>query len=432
MTSNCDVCVIGGGPSGSTAAALLSSKGYEVTLLERAKHPRYAVGESLIPHFWRYVLQSGAHDAIANEGFIQKSGGTVSWGDTIRQMTFRDFGYTQPALHVERDCFDELLLKNAKAKGAMVLEECLVTSINVDKPDSPSVKYTSLSDGEQHELQCRFVIDATGQKTLLSRQLDFWKLDEDFRFCSVWGYFKNSKYVASDGIAYSFENVVDIPPTTFVTSLGEWGWSWHIPQRKSTSVGFVLPTSDFRKIRTDSGSMEQAFLRYCETTPILNRLLEHAVFCPGSARVIRDYSYQSSQLSVPGCFMIGDAAAFIDPIFSIGIVLGMYSATLSAWAIDRSLRDSNTADHSREIFDTQFGERLAMARALALPGYVENRQHHADVVRQQMKFQRGCEIDLISVVSTLTNRSTNFTSMVGSNHNRTCDRFKFRNEIVFA
>jgi len=432
MKSSCDVCVIGGGPSGSTAAALLSGKGYEVTLLERAKHPRYAVGESLIPHFWRYARQSGAYDAIENEGFIQKSGGTVCWGGTIRQMTFRDFGYTQPALHIERDCFDDILLRNAKSKGSRVLEEHLVTSINVDKPDSPSVKYTSLSDGEQHELQCRFVIDATGQKTLLSRQMDFWKLDEDFRFCSVWGYLKNAKYIAADGVAYSSDNVRDIPPTTFVTSIGEWGWSWHIPQRESTSVGFVVPTSEFRKIRADSGSMEQAFLRYCETTPILNRLLEDAVFCPGTARVIRDYSYQSSQLSVPGCYMIGDAAAFIDPIFSLGVVLGMYSATLSAWAIDRSFRDSNATDHSREIFDTQFGDRLAMARALALPGYVENRQRHADIVRKQMKFQRGCELDLISVVSKLTNRSTNFTSIVGSDSSNDNDMFKLRNEIVFG
>ncbi len=106
----CDVVVIGGGPAGSIAATLLAQKGYEVVLFERERHPRYRVGESLIPHFWKYCDMVGVSEKILADGFIQKAGGTTIWGGVVRQMGFKDFGYGRPALHVERDRLDQILL----------------------------------------------------------------------------------------------------------------------------------------------------------------------------------------------------------------------------------------------------------------------------------------------------------------------------------
>src|SRR5215216_1140985 len=119
----CDVVVIGGGPAGSTAATMLARKGYEVVLFDRERHPRYRVGESLIPHTWKYMDLIGASDKLKAEGFIQKSGGTVVWNGVIRQMAFKDFGYQHSALHVERDRYDFILLEHARGQGVGVFED---------------------------------------------------------------------------------------------------------------------------------------------------------------------------------------------------------------------------------------------------------------------------------------------------------------------
>lgn len=426
----CDVCVIGGGPAGATAAALLSKKGYDVLLLERARHPRYAVGESLIPHFWRYIDDSGALEAISGEGFVEKSGGTVCWKNAINHMAFKDFGYKRPALHVERDCFDSILLENARRQGARVVEGANANAVILDSDEHVYVRFKADQGDGPDEIACRYMIDATGQKSLVSSQLGMRELDEDFRFCSVWGYFENSRFVGPNGVVYNFQDLMNPPPTTFVTSVGEDGWCWHIPLRKSTSVGFVVPTAEFRKLKTDSGSLESTFLRMCETTPIVNRLLESARLVPDSVRVIRDYSYRSRKFSLPRCFLIGDAAAFIDPIFSIGVVLGMYSATVAAWAIDRSMRIGDAANHYRAIYDGQLSSRLDLARALALPAYIDDPDHHANILLNQLAFESRTEKALCAVVSKITDRSSNYTALVDTGHQAEAEsKFKRLNAI---
>src|SRR5437773_8278216 len=124
IPAKADVVVIGGGPAGSTAANLLAQKGYEVVLLDKARHPRLTVGESVLPHVWKYIDAVGATEDIEQARFIQKSGGTGFWGGVIRQMTIASgFGFRQPSLHVERDEFDEILLRVAQRRRVQVFEE---------------------------------------------------------------------------------------------------------------------------------------------------------------------------------------------------------------------------------------------------------------------------------------------------------------------
>ena len=118
----CDVVVVGGGPAGSLLSTYLAQKGHNVVLFDKQKHPRYIVGESLIPDFWKFTDKAGVSEKIEQEGFIQKAGGMAYWKGTIRGHTFKDFGYTRAAMHVERDRFDHILLENAKEKGATVLK----------------------------------------------------------------------------------------------------------------------------------------------------------------------------------------------------------------------------------------------------------------------------------------------------------------------
>ncbi|MGH9023964.1 MAG: NAD(P)/FAD-dependent oxidoreductase, partial [Acidimicrobiia bacterium] len=397
IPKQCDVVVIGGGPAGSTVGTLLSQKGYDVVLLEKQRHPRFTVGESLIPHFWKYADISGAADRLQSEGFIQKAGGTVVWNGVIRQIRFRDFGYARPALHVERDRFDYLLLTHAREQGVQIFEDVSVLSIDPGE-EQVRVSYRPAGDGASDKISCRFVLDASGQGAVVARQLGLRAIDESFRFMSVWGYFTGSKYVSVDGKAYEFDHLRTTPPTTFVTSigeLGEWGWAWHIPLRESTSVGLILPLEKMKAIKTDEG-LEAYFLRKCYETPYLNRLLEHAKYLEGSTRVIRDYSYRPTQLAGPGYFLLGDAAAFVDPIFSVGVVLAMYSAYLATWAIDRSMKHPAQTAQNRAIFSSQFLGRLEVARSLALPRYTSS-HGVSDLAKQSIQFESSLEQELMYV-----------------------------------
>ncbi len=432
IPNKCDVVVIGGGPAGSTIGSILGRKGYEVVLLDKARHPRYTVGESLIPHFWKYCEYIGADKKIDAEKFIQKSGGTVIWNGTIRQMAFKDFGYTRPALHVERDRFDHILLDHARESGVNVFEEVSVLKTHLNNGTHPRVTYRANHEKNSGEISCRYIVDASGQSAVIARQLGIRMIDEGFRFMSIWGYFNDSKYVAADGKAYDFAHLRSIPPTTFVSNIEQWGWLWHIPQRESTSVGMVLPQDKMKEIKSSDGALEQYFLRKCREIPYLNQLLANASYVDGSFHIIRDYSYRPTELAGPGFFLIGDAAAFVDPIFSIGVVLAMYSAYLAAWAIDRSFQKPGSTELNRKIFAKQFNTRLEASRALALPRYGFS-DLEDQLVRTSIQFETSLEQELMYVVSTLTTRSENFLEMSRDKNGPviTSNKYRVIEEIEF-
>nr|AEH57235.1 halogenase [Prochloron didemni P2-Fiji] len=417
IPTQCDVVVIGGGPAGSLAATFLTQKGYEVVLLERQKHPRFHVGENLIPHFWKYTDIAQVSDDICSEGFIEKAGGTVAWNGVIRQMAFKDFGYTRPAYHVERERFDEILLRNAQQVGSTVIEEALVTQVDFssDLQAQQTVHYRYLPDKSKRQIYCRFVVDASGQQSMVARQLDVRVPDNSFRFMSLWGYFKDSDYIGGNGQVCSRNQLGHIPPTTFVSSLsptGNVGWAWHIPLRESTSVGLILPIEFMQRSKTQDLSWEKYFLQTCETTPILNQLLRTAKFQVGSFGKIADYSYRSTQVAGPGYFLIGDAAGFIDPIFSVGIVLGMYTAYLATWAIDRTMKKPQQYQQAQDFFCRQLMARLEVSRSLALPNYQSDAQQITQLAQQSIKFESSLEQELMHVVAHLTTRSDNFHTLL--------------------
>ncbi len=361
-----DVVVIGGGPAGSMAAGILASKDIDVVLLEKLKHPRLVVGESLIPHAWRYIDMLNATSDVEGAGFVKKSGGLSFCNDSIRQLRFSDYGYMRPGLHVERDEFDEILLRSAGRLGTSVFEEVTVTGVELHGDDGATIKYQN-ADSSRGVLRARFLVDASGQAAVVAKQLGFRKFDEELRFSAFWGYYKGGDFITYDGRIVSYEQRFSDPPATFTSSVGDWGWAWQIVLKDKVSVGLVLPRSRLDEMRAkDAAGHEARFRQLIEKTPGISGMQRAAEWTEGSLMSLRDYAYKPVHLAVDSCFLVGDAAAFVDPINSAGVVFGMYSATVAAWAIEQTLIDGK-ADRYRRIFTTQYDQRLALLRLLSIP-----------------------------------------------------------------
>lgn len=396
-----DVTIVGSGPAGSLAAALLAQKGYEVTLIEKAHHPRPAVGENVLPHAWKFLDLAGASQAIADEGFVAKAGGTVAWNGQIRQMAFRDFGYDRPALHVERDRFDELLFRAAQERGATTCEGILATAVSRLAADDVAIDWRS-DDGVTGTLTSRVLLDASGQRALVSRHLGQRRIEATQRMVAAWGYYRDAAYVDASGAARPHSRLHEVPPTTFVAALGGGAWSWHIALRESTSVGLVLPAGE-----VTAGATPEAraawFDGRARAVPQLDRLLEPGQLV-GDVRVIRDYSYRADHFAGPGYLLLGDAAAFVDPIFSLGVTFALYTAYLAAWAVDRGFSKPARRDSAFGIYGGQVDRRIELARALALPRYAPSGGGHA-AARDCAAFESDAERALRQTAATLTERS---------------------------
>lgn len=401
----CDVVVIGGGPAGSSAAALLAKAGIEVVLLEKTRFPRNQVGESLIPHFWKFADLTGVSAKIEREGFITKAGGIIAWGGKIHQIAFSRFGYRRPALHVERDRFDTILLRHAKSLGAQVYE--LVSAKQVDLNDAQQVvvHYHDKRADTKSRVACRIVVDASGPSSLLSNQLDTRRLiSSQLKFIALWGYFKNARYPGLDGKSYGPEQLKEVKPATFVQSYRN-GWIWHIILRNSTSVGIVIHTDRLRGM--DNDGRKRFFLDTLRDLPYLQKLLAPAELIDGSIRFRPDYSYYSTRPCGPNYYCIGDAAGFVDPIYSHGVQNAFYNATTAAAAIQATLLEPKNQERFSRICQSRMQQFYSFSRSLALG------DHGGDGVNRElvMSFMRSMpplELELMLAASEVTNRADNF------------------------
>lgn len=406
VPQGCDVLVIGGGPAGSSVAALLAKQGVDVVLLEKARHPRPQVGESLIPHFWKYAEQTGAAPLIEKEGFVAKAGGIAVWNGKIHRIAFAEFGFTRPALHVERDVFDKLLLDHAESLGAKVFQQIAVREVDFGA-GRPKARYLDKRGGgvDEGEISCRIVIDASGPNALLAGQFKSKRLvDSRMRFLSLWGYFKDSRYVAADGRSHPAADLANTRPVTFVSSFED-GWIWHIPLRQTTSVGLVINTDRARGL--DKAGRERFFLDTLKTTPHLDRLLADAEYVPDSLCERPDYSYYSTQVCGEGFYCIGDAASFVDPIYSHGVLNAFYNAAMVALAVGESLQDPARSARHAQLCENRIRQFYGFSRSLAL-GEFGGDGVDAELVRRFMRQVPPVELELMLAASFMSERAENF------------------------
>jgi halogenation protein CepH len=329
-----DVVVVGGGPGGSTLATLIAMRGYRVILLEKEKFPRWQIGESLLPSTVHGICRlTGVADELAKAGFTKKRGGTMRWGANPAPWTFsfavspRISSETSHAYQVERSRFDQILLDHARLMGVDVREQHAVVDVITSEGRVSGVTYTD-ADGTSATIRAKYVVDASGNKSRIHQRVGAKReYSEFFRSLALFGYFEGGKRLPEP-------NSGNILCAAFDS-----GWFWYIPLTPTlTSVGAVVRRELADKIQ---GDPEAALTSLIAESPIISEYLKDATRVTegqyGQLRVRKDYSYANTKFWRPGMALIGDAACFIDPIFSSGVHLATYGALLAARSINSVL-----------------------------------------------------------------------------------------------
>jgi flavin-dependent dehydrogenase len=341
-----DAIVIGAGPAGATAAAILAENGRSVLVLEKEKFPRYHIGESLMPFCWFTLNRLGLVEEMNKRAFTKKYSVQFVTADGRQSQPFYFFQhYDHPSAvtwQIERSEFDLLLLNNARSKGAEVLELTPVKRVTKDAHGRVTGVEATSADGQVFNAAATFTIDCSGREQV-STSREGWRLkDPQLNKLAIWTYYRGAK--RDDGI--------DEGNTTVAYVEGR-GWFWYIPLKDNiVSVGIV---ADKDYLFSDSKDPAVIMAREIERNVwIKEHLSQGEQF--GEYFVTSEFSYRSRYCATDGLVLAGDAFAFLDPVFSSGVLLALKSGEMAADTIHAALEEG---DHSIQRF-AEYGERLCV------------------------------------------------------------------------
>ncbi|WP_260959487.1 NAD(P)/FAD-dependent oxidoreductase [Pseudomonas citri] len=320
------VVIIGAGPSGAIAAALLKRKGHDVLVIERQHFPRFSIGESLLSHCLDFVEEAGMLDAVNAAGFQRKNGAAFAWGERYSAFDFGDtFSAGKPTtFQVQRADFDKLLADQAALQGVEIRYGQAIASADftLAKPRLGVQR----EDGSEYRVEAQFVLDASGYGRVLPRLLD---LEAP------------SNFPVRQAVFTHVEDRIDTPAfdrekiliTTHPSKRDIWFWT--IPfSNGRCSVGVVAAAEHFAG-RTDD--LDACLRGFIDETPSLASVLQNALW-DTPARTIGGYSANVKTLHGPGFALLGNAAEFLDPVFSSGVTIAMRSASMAAGVLHRQLQ----------------------------------------------------------------------------------------------
>ncbi|GAA0887553.1 NAD(P)/FAD-dependent oxidoreductase [Rhodanobacter soli] len=323
----CDVAVIGGGPGGSTAAALLARRGYKVIALEKAHHPRFHIGESLLPMNLPVFERLGVLDKVRALG-VFKPGADFEADNARGYNTYafaRAIGQSPPhAYQVWRQDFDKMLYGHARESGADAREGHEVVHVEQRGPRESWLDVRT-DDGRDYAIQTRYVVDASGRDALLASKRKLRRRNDQHQSAAIFGHFRGA--ARREG-----EDAGNISIYSFAH-----GWMWMIPLPDGVmSVGAVC-RPDYLKQR--KGRTVEFLFDTLKLSPALWARVQHAELIDNEVRVTGNYSYDASRMGGPGWVLVGDAFAFLDPVFSSGVYLAMSGAEQAAAVVDQALRE---------------------------------------------------------------------------------------------
>ncbi|MFV0446474.1 MAG: NAD(P)/FAD-dependent oxidoreductase [Planctomycetaceae bacterium] len=360
-----DVIVMGGGPAGAATATLIAEQGHRVVVLERHTVPRFHVGESLVPEIYWSLERLGVLDRIREIGFPKKFSVQFFSDGWKPSMPFYFDKYndheSSQTWQVERADFDQLLLDNAVAKGAVVHANAQILDVLFDGDRAIGVraKVTGADGSSTREIRSQVVVDCTGQSAYLANRLGLKMTDPHLRKGTVWTYFRNAHRDAGR----------DEGATLVLQTEGKQSWFWYIPLRDNVvSVGCTGAMDDmFPKGATG----ESTFQRELSRCPALQERLQSAERCLDYFTT-RDYSYKSKQAAGPGWVLCGDAYGFIDPVYSSGVYLALKCGEFVADAVGAALNAGDVSGAQLGAWKEKYDRGVENFRRLVYAFYTPN------------------------------------------------------------
>jgi flavin-dependent dehydrogenase len=353
-----DVAVVGGGPGGSSAATTLARRGRKVILLERERFPRFHIGESQLPWSNEIFRALGVEQAIAAAGFVKK------WGASFRQPDsdveqYADFSAavetpTPQTFQVERSRFDEVLLRHSERSGVDVREEHRVLDVTFET-QGVTLRIAG-PDAVEYTIRVKAVVDASGRAGLVLKRFGQHEYDPLLRNVAVHAQYEGIPRLAG-------RRSGDIRMFT----RSDMGWLWLIPLSDTvTSVGAVIPKAVHQ--RESKATHEESLEHYFAATGSAAKTLDQARRV-SPARIDVDYSYLATRIAGDRWVAVGDAAAFLDPIFSTGVLLAMQGGIDAATAIDKGLKNGDLSERAFVEYQGLVRKRFHHFRRFAVGFY---------------------------------------------------------------
>ncbi len=337
----CDVLVIGGGPAGSTVSTYLRREGWNVVLLEKDQHPRFHIGESLLPRNLPIFDELGVAEKIRNIGVLKRGADFTLPGESAHVLADFSKALDQSpptAYQVKRAEFDEVLLRHAQESGVVVHERTKATSIRFEG-DEKAIVESRNDKGETKTWEARFLVDASGRDTFLGNRFDLKVKNPNHESAAIFAHFENVTFRPGDEAGnismYFFKH----------------GWYWFIPLRGNImSIGAVCRPAYLKSRKVEIKQFLMDTLALC---PELSDRIRGATLA-SDVMTAGNFSYDSKRMYDKNYLLVGDAYAFIDPVFSTGVFLAMSSArsgaaTITAYLRNPAGRQRRLADHQRRV-----------------------------------------------------------------------------------